>query len=68
MNRRQFVAGIGGSAAWPLGARAQRAVQVIGLLSAAIAAETFPQFRTAFRRGLGEQGIYSRRKYRDIGA
>ncbi len=30
--------------------------RLIGLLGAAIAAETLPQFRTAFRRGLGKQG------------
>jgi putative ABC transport system substrate-binding protein len=50
MKRREFIAGLGGVAAWPLGARAQqRPLPVIGYLTenASVA---------AFRQGIGEQG------------
>ena len=53
MRRRQFIAGLGSAAAWPLVARAQRPpVPVIGLLSGG-----FPnpnaRFVVAFRLGRG---------------
>ena len=56
MRRRQFIAGLGSAAAWPLVARAQRPpVPVIGLLSGG-----FPnpnaRFVVAFRQGLAEAG------------
>src|SRR5215210_3479712 len=57
MNRRQFVAGAAGAAAWPLVARAQQSTMpVIGFLGSASAAP-FAHFVAAFRRGLAETGF-----------
>ena len=33
MRRREFIAGLGGAAAWPLGVRTQQPMPVIGFLS-----------------------------------
>jgi putative tryptophan/tyrosine transport system substrate-binding protein len=53
MNRREFIAGLGSAAAWPLTARAQqRQVPLIGFLSTP---STAP-LDAAFQQGLGEQG------------
>jgi putative tryptophan/tyrosine transport system substrate-binding protein len=53
MRRREFIAGLGSAAAWPLVARAQQpAVPVIGYLGGAAADFTV----LAFKKGLHESG------------
>src|SRR5260370_18836498 len=57
MQRREFIAALGGTAiAWPLSARAQRAMPVIGLLSSASSHDYEPMI-AAFRKSLGEAGF-----------
>jgi putative ABC transport system substrate-binding protein len=56
MLRREFIAGLGGAAAWPLVARAQQAMPVIGFLHHAIAAANANRV-ASFRRGLNESGF-----------
>ena len=56
IKRRQFIAGLGSAAAWPVLARAQQSkVPVIGYLSAS-SLDTGAGELTAFREGLGEVG------------
>jgi putative ABC transport system substrate-binding protein len=56
MRRRDFIATLGGAAAWSLTARAQQpAMPVIGYLNSASAA-AWPVYLTAFLRGLMEAG------------
>jgi putative tryptophan/tyrosine transport system substrate-binding protein len=56
MRRREFIAGLGSAAAWPLAARAQGPVMpVIGVLSPG-SPETRPQLLSEVRRGLLETG------------
>jgi putative ABC transport system substrate-binding protein len=56
MRRREFIALLGGTAAWPLSARAQQPALVIGLLTSR-AADDSPQLLTAIRQGLKETGF-----------
>jgi putative ABC transport system substrate-binding protein len=56
MRRREFIAGIGAAAVWPLNASAQQpAMPVIGLLSS-LAASDVTLIMTAFRQGLDGAG------------
>jgi putative ABC transport system substrate-binding protein len=55
MRRREFIAGIGSAAAWPLAARAQQpAMPVVGYL---LAGGTDPLMMGEFRKGLAETGF-----------
>jgi len=57
MRRREFIAGFGSAAAWPVVARAQQqpAVPLVGYLGIA-SAEAGANSLAAFRKGLGETG------------
>jgi putative ABC transport system substrate-binding protein len=56
VKRREFIAGLGSAATWPLAVRAQQAAPpVIGFVSGG-SAEILGGYEAAFRKGLGETG------------
>src|SRR5271166_1369787 len=56
MKRREFLCGICGGAAWPLVARAQQTMPVVGFLNGASPGGYVP-YVAAFHRGLRENGF-----------
>ena len=57
MRRREFIAGLGGAAAWPLVARAQQPVlPVVGFLIPQSADEVYKNMTVPFLQGLMEAG------------
>jgi len=57
MRRREFIMGLGGTAAWPVMARAQQAkMPVIGFLSSG-RSDDFNDVVATFRKGLAESGF-----------
>jgi putative tryptophan/tyrosine transport system substrate-binding protein len=57
MRRRDFIAGLGGAAAWPLVLRAQQpALPVVGFLSAQSAEVDYKDTTIPFLQGLKEAG------------
>jgi putative ABC transport system substrate-binding protein len=57
MRRREFIAGLGSAAAWPLAARSQQpALPVVGVLNATSSAGYYERELVAFRQGLNDGG------------
>jgi putative ABC transport system substrate-binding protein len=57
MRRRDFIAGLGGAAAWPVVVRAQQAAMpMVGFIDGT-SGDTSPDRVRAFRKGLGETGF-----------
>src|SRR6516162_963027 len=57
LRRREFIAGLGGAAAWPFAAHAQQQLPVIGFLSSASVSAQATAVPSAFRKGLSQKGF-----------
>jgi putative tryptophan/tyrosine transport system substrate-binding protein len=60
LRRREYIAGLGGAAAWPLAAGAQQSVTPLVVYVGASSPETSSRWLVAFRAGLGENGYAER--------
>ena len=60
MRRRDFITLLGGAAAWPLAARAQQAMPVVGYLNEG-APEPGTYFLAEFHKGSGDAGYFEGR-------
>ena len=56
MKRREFIAALGGAAAWPLVARGEQSVPLVGFLNTQ-SPKGFAHYVAAFRQGLQETGF-----------
>jgi putative ABC transport system substrate-binding protein len=59
-HRRNFITLVGGAVAWPIAARGQEAMPVIGYLGIP-SPEAFASRLQAFRQGLSESGYFESR-------
>jgi putative ABC transport system substrate-binding protein len=60
MRRREFIAGLGGAVTWPITARAQQAMPVIGVLSSQLSGLHLPP---EFFQGMGQAGFVEGRNF-----
>src|SRR5262249_52393223 len=56
IRRREFIAGLGGAAAWPLATHAQQRALPVGGCGRVVEAAMAKEREVAFRQGLGEAG------------
>src|SRR5271167_3155323 len=56
MRRREFIAGLGSAAAWPIAARAQQPTMPVIAVVNARSADAGASIAATFRKGLGETG------------
>jgi putative ABC transport system substrate-binding protein len=56
IRQREFIVTVGGAAAWPLAARAQQPLPMIGFLNSGFSKDSANRI-AAFRQGLGEVGF-----------